>query len=112
MPSEELTLSVGTAIGINQAIGVFVASIQNPGKGLWRIWGSCRHSLADSIRLRVASTNLISIIPQAGNETVTFGPIIFAINNYTDDIILDLAVATGPADSASGVLYAQRVSPI
>jgi hypothetical protein len=112
MPSEELTLSVGSAIGINQAIGVFVASITTPGRGLWRVWGSCRHSLGDGIRLRIGATNIINIIPQAPNETVQFGPIVFAISNSANSIILDLVVATGATDTASGVLYAQRITPL
>jgi hypothetical protein len=108
----ELSLVGSGIVGNNQAIGVFVASITDPGKGRWRIWGSVRHTLPDSIRLRVGATNIIPRIPQPANDLCSFGPVTVDILTTTDDIILDLAVATGAADVAAGIIYAQRATPI
>lgn len=112
MAQQELVLVGSGVLGASQGVGVFVASIINPGPGRWKIWGTVRHSLADAIRLRIASNNIIPRVPQNTNEVAPFGPIYFDILNYTDDIILDLATATGVSDSASGIIYAQRTLPI
>jgi hypothetical protein len=109
---QELTLTGSGVVGNSQAIGVFVASITDPGKGRWRIWGNCRHTLPDAVRLRVGATNIIARIPSPANDMSNFGPVIVDILTTTDDIILDLAVATGASDTSSGIIYAQRVSPI
>ncbi len=109
---EETTLVGSGVLGNNQASGVFVASILDPGKGRWKIWGNCRHTLADAIRFRIGANNIVPRIPSAAIETTYFGPFFVDINNSTDDIVLDLVTATGASDTASGIIYAQRVSPL
>jgi hypothetical protein len=115
MASSELTkFSSGTA-PISQAVGVDVAIITNPGKGRWRIWGSVRHTLADGCRLAIGpdtSPTVLFTIPAGPNAYAEFGPIVYDINNNTDDIIVELAVATGGADTACAVVYAQRDSAV
>lgn len=112
MPQQELTLVGSGVVGNNQAIGVFVASILDPGKGRWKIWGTCRHTLPDGVRFRVGSNNIVPRVPSTANEVTDIGPFFVDILTTTDDIVLDLAVATGAADTAAGVLYAHRVSPL
>lgn len=115
MAASELTkFSSGTA-PISQAVGVDVAVITDPGKGKWRIWGSVRHTLADGCRLAVgpvAGPTILFTIPSGPNADASFGPIVYDINNSTDDIIVELAVATGGADTACAVVYAQRDSAL
>ena len=109
MPLEELTKQDHGVVGISQAIGVDVAIISNPGPGRWKIWGNGRHSLADGLRLVVGST-IITEIASAAASSTTFGPVVVDILNSTDDIIVELNLATGGADSASATVYAQRLS--
>jgi hypothetical protein len=112
MGAQELVLVNSGIIGNNIGIGVFVASIINPGPGRWQVWGKARHSLGDGIRFRAAAVNFIPRIPGYINETVDFGPLVIDVANYTDDFILDLATATGPTDTAAGIIYAQLLSRV
>ncbi|MFY3741640.1 MAG: hypothetical protein HMLIMOIP_002098 [Candidatus Nitrosomirales archaeon] len=109
---KELTVIGSGVVGNNQGIGVFVASIIDPGKGRWRIWGNCRHTQPDAVRLRIGATVIIARIPSPALDMTSFGPITVDIVNTTDDIILDLATATGAAETSSGIIYAERVSPL
>ncbi len=112
MVQQEITKVSSAVLGASQAQGTLLTFISAPGKGRWKVWGTVRHSLADGILLRLQGTGLISRIPNAPNGVTDFGPIIVDIINSTDALALDLAVATGGSDSASGVLYAQRLSAI
>lgn len=111
MAAEELTKYISGAAGNNIAANTAVATITAPGKGKWKIWGTVRHSLIDGCKLLVGSTTLITITnAAAGSES--FGPIVYDINNATDNIVIQLATATGASDTASANLYAQRTTPL
>lgn len=109
MALEEPTKIASAVLGNNQIVGTLLTFITDPGKGHWRIWGSVRHSLADGCLLRIDATGLIARIPNAPNGLTNFGPIVVDIFLATSDIAIDLAVATGAADTASAVIYAQKL---
>jgi hypothetical protein len=111
------TKAVFGSVGISQAIGTDVAVISDigsgGGRGWWKIWGHGRHTLADGLKLSigpVAGPVVKFQIAAAANTTVYFGPYLVQIANDTDDIIVELAVATGGADSAAATLYAKRMA--
>lgn len=108
MALENLTKQASGVVPISQAIGVDAAVIQDPGPGRWKIWGHCRHTLADGLRLMIQATQ-IAIIAGAANTTIRFGPFVVDITNATDDIIVELNVATGGSDTASATVYAQKI---
>lgn len=112
MPSEEKTLIGNGVLGFSQAQGTLLCFIPNVGKGRWKVWGMVRHTLPDGVLLRLQATGIIARIPNGPERATPFGPIVIDINNNTDALALDLAVATGAADTASGVIYAQRISPL
>lgn len=105
----EKTLVASGVLGISQAQGTDIAVINNPGPGRYMVWGTARHTLIDGCRLYVAATPIIPNIAAGAGAAVGFGPVVVDVTNSTDDIILELATATGGADSASGTIYAQRI---
>jgi len=107
MSVEELSKYNSGAAGNNVAANTVVATIATPGKGRWKVWGTVRHTLVDGCKLLVGSTTLMTIT-NAANGSESFGPIIVDILNNTDNIVIQLATATGAADTASANLYAQR----
>lgn len=107
MATEELTKYMSGAQGNNQAQNNVVASIPAVGRGRWKIWGTVRHSLIDGCKLLVGSTTLMTITNAAG-ASESFGPIIIDVLNNTDAVTIQLATATGAADTASANVYAQR----
>lgn len=107
---EGIILTANGIAGNNIAVSTNVCSIQNVGPGRWKIWGRGRHTLEDGLKLIVGATPIYTRIPQGPNATTDFGPFMIDILNATDDIVLQLAVATGAADTASGILYAQSLT--
>lgn len=110
-----LTKYASGSAGASQAQGVDVAIITNPGKGRWRIWGTVRHTLADGCRLAIGpdtSPTVLFTICAGANLAQDFGPIIYDIRNNTDDIIVELATATGGSDSAFATIYAELTSEL
>ena len=105
----EITKVASGILGISQAIGTDICVITDPGPGRYQVWGTVRHTLVDGCRLLVGSTTIIAVIAGGPNAVAFFGPVVVDIVTRTDDIILELAIATGGADSASGTLYAQRL---
>lgn len=101
------TTLIGQGVaGNNISANTLVALINAPGPGRYKIWGHCRHTLADGLKL----TSPIAIVFSGGpNDTVNFGPFILDINNTTAGINVNLNVATGAADTASAVIYAERL---
>lgn len=97
-------------LGNNIAVNTNICSITDPGPGRWKITGSVRHTLEDGCKLIVGAALILFRIPQTAAQTVLFGPIVIDITNATDDIILQLGVATGATDTAAGVIYAQKIS--
>lgn len=111
MPVSQKSLtkvSSGT-LGNNQAQFSTVASIVAPGKGRYEIWGNCRHTLIDGCKLFIGATTIIANISAAAGQAAPFGPIVYDVTNSTHDIIIQLATATGAADTASATIYAQRL---
>lgn len=106
MPIPRLTRQAYGSAGNNQAIGANLAVISTPGRGRYRVWGNVRHSLADGVRLVLGSTTLMIITNSAG-ATTSFGPIIIDITNNQDDLFIELELATGASDTASGNIYAE-----
>jgi hypothetical protein len=111
MQGYELTKQAFGSVGISQGVGINVAVIQDAGPGRWKIWGHGRHDAADGLRLLIEGVTIAAIAGGAGH-TIPFGPFIVDINNKTDDIIIELNVATGGAGAASATVYAQRLSPL
>ncbi len=107
MAVEELTKYASGAAGNNQAQNTAVATIATPGKGRWKIWGTVRHTLADGCKILVGPSTLFTISSAAAGAE-SFGPIIVDITNNTDNIVVQLATATGAADTASALIYAQK----
>jgi hypothetical protein len=101
---EDITLQASGTVGISQAIGTDIAVITNPGPGRWKVWGT------DGCRLLIGATTLLATISSAATEAAPFGPVIVDVLNATDDFILELSLATGGSDTASGTLYAQKLN--
>jgi hypothetical protein len=97
-------------LGNNVAVSTNLCSVLDLGPGRWKIWGSGRHTLEDGLKLVVGVGLIFTRLPQGPNQSVAFGPISFDILNGTDDVILQLAVATGASDTACGALYAQLIN--
>lgn len=106
---EDTIRSSAGIIGNNVAVSTNICAINDPGPGRYKVWGTARHTLEDGCKLVVAAALVLFRIPQGPNQAVDFGPIIVDVINPTDDIVLQIAVATGASDTASGVLYAQKL---
>lgn len=110
----ELTLIGHGAAGNSLGVGTDLVNIV-PGKGRWIVSGIVRHSLADGVLFSQGPTASVTIkfrIPNGPNTAVNFGPFIVDMLNNTDSFVLELGVATGASDTAYGLLFAQRTSPI
>lgn len=108
---EHLTLQDYGSAGNNQGQGTDVCVITAPPAGRYKVWGHCRHTLADGFRLLKGSTTIIEISSGA-NAAQNFGPVVIdLLTGNTDNLILELFTATGASDTASGTLYAQRINP-
>lgn len=113
---QELTKQAFGAAGFSQAVGTNLAVISTPGAfvgnmlgiGTYKVWGTVRHTLADGVRLVLGGTTVL-VISNAPNQATNFGPLVLNITNRIDDIFLELEVATGAADTASGNLYIQKL---
>lgn len=109
MSQFELTKLASGVLGISQPIGTDVAVITAPGPGRYQVWGTARHTVADGCRVLIGATTVIPFIAASPNKSQNFGPIVVDVLNSVDSIILELAVATGGADAASGIIYAQKL---
>lgn len=103
------TLIASGSAPINTVVSTLVALINAPGPGRYRIWGTCRHSLADGLKLTSPMLTPLVISGGAG-DTINIGPIIIDITNNTSGINIALNVATGASDTASATLYAERIT--
>jgi hypothetical protein len=105
------TNRVGSGVlPINTLVNTTICQIQDPGKGRYTISGVVRHTLEDGCKLIVGAALIIARIPQTAAQTVAFGPVIIDVLLDTDDIIIQLAVATGAAETASAAIYAQKLN--
>lgn len=105
---EETTLQDYGTVGNSQVAGTDICNVFLFTPGRYRIWGTCRHTLADGCRLLIGGSVIMEITNEA-NTSQDFGPIVIDILSASDTITLELFVATGAADTASGNLYAQKV---
>ena len=116
MPAQRGNTRVASgSLGTNQAVGTDVCVINDIGKGSWEVSGTTRHSFPDGVRLAVGPVDapfIIATLPNSGGATEVFGPIVFDVIDGTHDVVLELAEATGNSGSASGVIYARRVTPL
>jgi hypothetical protein len=105
------TLVATGALGVSQVVATDIVAIV-PGPGRFQVTAQVRHTLADGVRLAVGpvgAPTIIATYPQAANVGIVTVPIVLEILNKTDSIILELAVATGGADSASAILCVDRL---
>lgn len=116
MPAQRGNTRVASgSLGSNQAVGTDLCMIEDIGKGVWEISGTTRHSFPDGVRIAVGPVTaplIVATLPNAAGSTEIFGPIVFDVVDGTHDAILELAEATGNSGSASGVIYARRVTPL
>ncbi len=107
MARQDTTLIGSNTLGASQPVDTLITLINAPGPGRYKVWGSFRHTLADGIKL----TSPVAIrFPGTANSVSSFGPFVIDIINNTSGINLALAVATGGSDSASAVIYAEKVN--
>lgn len=103
------TLLASGVLGNSQAANTLVALINAPGPGRYKVWGHGRHSLVDG--LKFTSPMLTPLILAGGaGDTITFGPFVVDITNYTSGINVALNTATGASDTASVTIYAELLS--
>jgi hypothetical protein len=110
----ELSRVVSGSAGNNLGAGTDIVNFV-PGKGRWIVSGTVRHSLIDGVTFAqgpTASVVVLFRIPNAPGATADFGPFVVDMLNSTDSFVLELGTATGAADTASGVIYAQRASSL
>lgn len=104
---QNTTLIGQGAAGNNVVINTLVAAIAAPGPGRYKVWGHCRHSLIDGLKL--SSPTLVVLSGGAG-DTIVFGPMVFDIIDNTTGFGISLATATGAADTASATIYVEKLS--
>lgn len=93
------------SLGNSQAQNTVVATINIPTPGRYKVWGTGRHTLADGLKI---SSPIAVVISGGPNDTVNIGPITFD-NPNASNIVVQLNVATGAADTASVTLYAENL---
>lgn len=93
--------------GNNVVANTLVAAIVIPTPGRYRVWGHCRHSLADGLKL---SSPTSVILAGGAGDTVAFGPMVFDITNTAIGIGISLNTATGASDTASATIYAELMN--
>lgn len=106
---EETTLQDYGTVGASQAQGTDVCTIFFFTPGRYKVWGTCRHTLADGFRL-LANGGVVTELSNDPNINTPFGPIVVDILTTANALILELFVATGASDTASGTLYAQKIN--
>lgn len=101
------TIGSGTA-GNNVAVNTALASFVSMPPARYRMWGTCRHSLADGIKITGVPGGTI-IIPGGAGDTVTVMPFVFDLNAATT-INVALNVATGASDTASAAFFMEQAN--
>ncbi len=110
MRLQELTLYAFGAVGISQPVDTVVCTINNLGRGRWRIWGQGKHSTVDGLKLTIGSTDIVQFA-MSDYQTVPLGPFVVDILNNTDDVFIRLAAATSGTGLSSANLYAEKIYP-
>lgn len=104
---EDITLIAQGVLGNNQTANTLVAAIAAPGPGRYKVWGHCRHTLADGLKL---SSPTVVILSGGPNDTIVFGPMVFDINDKITGVGVALNTATGASDTASATVYVERIN--
>jgi hypothetical protein len=100
------TLQAFGNAGNNIAANTVVATLALPAPGTYKIWGMARHGLIDGLKL---VTPVALILCSAANDTASFGPLIVSVSTIPTSIVIQLNTATGAAETASAVVFAQRM---
>lgn len=95
---------LGNSIAVNTAVASFVNTI--PGR--YRLWGHCRHTLVDGIKITGVPGGSI-ILAGGPNDTIQFGPVVFDLSTATT-INIALNTATGASDTASATAYLELIN--
>jgi hypothetical protein len=105
----EKTKTASGAAPISQATNFVVATV-TVGKGRYTVYGSTRHTLADGVKLSVGPAATVVDVFTIPNQPTGIGIIpLYTFDGLTVDTVvqLRLAVATGGADTAAGVVSCQ-----
>jgi len=93
----------GNNIGANTT----VVSLPLP-IGRWRVWGMIRHTLADGLKV-TAPAAAATILCSGPNDTAAIGPFVVDMA-AAGSFIIQLNTATGAADTASALVYAESIN--
>jgi hypothetical protein len=110
MPTVENTNPTAQIFGsapINTVINTVVATLPITVPGTYKVWGVIRHTLIDGLKI-VAPTALAMQLTSAANDTAAFGPMVASFPT-AGAVTIQLATATGAADTASAFIVAQRM---
>jgi hypothetical protein len=99
------TLQVFGSAPINTVVNTVVATLAITAPGTYKVWGVLRHTLIDGLKL---SAPIAQQLCSAANDTAAFGPIVFSFT-AAGSITIQLATATGAADTASAFIVAQKM---
>lgn len=92
--------------GNNVVVNTAVATLPVPSGGRYKVWGMCRHTLADGLKF---TTPIALIICSGPNDTAAYGPFVVDMP-AAGNIVIALNTATGAADTASANIYAERIN--
>ena len=104
---QDTTLTNAGSVGNSQAQNTAVATIAAPGPGRYKVWGHCRHSLADGLKI---SSPISLVLAGGAGDTIVFGPVVVDIVDKTTTIAIQLNTATGASDTAAATIYAERIN--
>lgn len=114
MALPELSKVGSGVLGISQAQNVAICSVVVD-KGRYVLYGSTRHTLADGVKVSAGPPGSlvdIATIPNAPTGVGIIPSIVIDSNAKGNVVVLRLAVATGGADNASGVVSCQLLQSI
>jgi hypothetical protein len=104
---QDTTLTNAGTVGNSQGANTAVATIATPGVGRYRIWGHCRHSLADGLKI---SSPISLVLAGGAGDTISFGPLVVDITSAATSIGIQLNTATGASDTAAATIYAEKIN--
>jgi hypothetical protein len=101
------TIQANGSAGINTVVNTPVVTLALPTAGVYKVWGMVRHTLIDGLKITSPASAAIGLT-SAANDTATFGPM-FVMTPTPGNFVIQLATATGAADTASATVFAQRL---
>lgn len=99
--------SVYGKVGINIGVGVEVAKFVAPPIGKYKLWGMCRHTIDDGLRLKVGGVVKVTFSGPGLTQMIIDPPVVLWLDG-TQDVVLETNAATGLTGLASGTLFLQR----